>query len=392
MVAYKMREAKVKSTSRNAASHAAAPVVGDDLLGGGAACRADALLSVSILLTIRDAKSKRKAMDWPLVRRAQRILEDAGLTVSVDEQDSTMSVEMDGRPVTFFLAPGEYDPFTGRYTNYYPTNGIPLQRWLTVEPEITREGQQQLQDMGMNHIDGVGNAWLRAPGFFVRLTGKTVRPVAKRSGFSASEVRLVMGLLASSELREATVRELAAWARVSQKTVAKTFDRLEAKGYLERTGQTVTARRYWTCLPDLLEEWCQAYTSVLLSRRSAPARFRLRDGSEWRALPVENAGGEWGEAAATDLLQVGALVVSSPLLYTAAATSTLVQTLGLLPDDAGAVRVRSPFWGEMPPDSMVGVKAKVAPLPVVYADLRALRDARATEAAYEVKRLWESLL
>lgn len=329
-------------------------------------------------------------MDWPLVQRAQEILQENGIEAAVDAAARALQINVDGRSTVFALAEGGYDLFTGRYTHSCPKASTPQARWLLVVPEITRDGEQQLQDAGVNYIDGVGNAWLKAPGLLVRLTGKTVRPPVRRSGFSASETRLVMGLLASSALRESTTRALAAWAGVSQKTVAKTFDRLEADGFLERSGATVRARRYWMRLPALMDVWCHAYESMLLPRQSTPRRFRCRTG--WKDLPVENVAGQWGEAAGAEKMDAGTLVTTSPLLYTNAPAGELVATLGLLPDPDGPVRVAKRFWKEMPFDPRVGRESRVAPHPVVIGDLRALHDARAQEAADEVFKQWKYFL
>lgn len=327
-------------------------------------------------------------MDWTLVHKALSHLHDAGVTTGVDEETGEVRVTLDGRTVTYVLGDGAYTD-TGAYRVGMERN-VPLDRWLLVFPKLTRKGQAELQANRQNFLDGVGNGWLHAEGFVIRLVGKTVRPVMARSGFNAAECKVVLAFLTAPSLRDAPIRSLAAWSGVSIQTVSRTLGRLESKGYLHRSGATTQARRDWERLGDLLDEWCTAYEQVLHSKLRTPARFRTRDGRPWRALDLEPIRGQWGESAAADLLGAGMLQAASPLLYTSARRSELAVQAGLIPDANGEIEVGKRFWGDVEMSGTLAGSRSVAPLPLVIADLWALHDARAEVAYRDLKHVWKT--
>lgn len=328
-------------------------------------------------------------MDASTVRKALRSLADAGIDHVLDEQACRLHVILGDRRATFRLADGEHDQVYSSY-RLFPLATGPVRDQLLVFPELAPQAQAEIRQAGMNYLDTVGNGWLQSDGLVVRLVGRKVRPATQRSGFSAAECKVVFALLASPVLRAAPTREIAAWSGTSLHTVARAFDRLDAEGFLHRSGATVAARRDWERLPDLLGLWAHAYTAVLRPKLLSTTRFRMLRGGDWRDLPVETVDGQWSEAGAVGLLGSADLHAASALLYTDRSRADLARLLGLVPDPEGAIRLARRFWGATPLMKKEAREVRVAPVPLLVADLRALHDSRANEAADTLARLWQT--
>lgn len=144
---------------------------------------------------------------------------------------------------------------------------------LLVAPHIRRQQANVLEQNGIDYFDLVGNAHLRAPGFFVHVEGRQpVKEAADRPGrVNKAWVKTVMALLVRPDLETAAYRVVAEHAGVALGTVAGCMKDLTLRGLLhERAGRRRVVDR-----AHLLALWVQAYVDVLRPRLTE-RRFQVR--------------------------------------------------------------------------------------------------------------------
>jgi hypothetical protein len=108
---------------------------------------------------------------------------------------------------------------------------------LLVTPYISKELAAHCRATDLQFIDSHGNAYLRAPGLFILISGEKneggrahVRP--PKGLTNAAGLRVVFGLLCRPDLVNASFREIARQTGVSLGTAYNALDDLARRGYL----------------------------------------------------------------------------------------------------------------------------------------------------------------
>lgn len=248
-------------------------------------------------------------------------------------------------------------------------------RGLLVADYVTPPMADELQRQEIPFIDTAGNAYLPTQEFLVWVKGQrptaaaaeTTRPGGR--AFTATGLQVLFVLLCHPDWIDLPYRELAARAKVAHGTVGGVLAELPALGY----AITVGKRRRLTHGDALLRQWVDAYIRTL---RPKLMRQRYRAQALTWATPADlQAHGLLlgGEAAAARL--TGYLRPQTVTLYGAKPDARFLAEHRLLPDPHGNVELLERFWN-FPADI-----AGLAPDVLIYADLMALGDARATDTA-----------
>jgi hypothetical protein len=252
---------------------------------------------------------------------------------------------------------------------------------------IPRPTGERLAAAGINFVDAAGNLNLHLGNRYqTRLLGqRETRPAPEAQRVGAAAVQVFFTFLASPEAIQSPARRLAERAGVSKTAASDGRQRLVAEGILRQQG----ARRYLLADADRLEDrFLQGYSRVLrphlhLARMRGPDRD---PGAfvERMAEVAKQEGFQWaltGGAGAYELSRFyrgEEIVVFVPSL-----TKDLQQKLKLLPDRQGPItflRMFSP--GILGPGSTAH---PVAHPWLLYAELLQQEDARALEAAREIR-------
>jgi len=147
-------------------------------------------------------------------------------------------------------------------------------RGLLLAPFIRTEQAAELRARGINYIDLSGNVHLEAPGIYVHVEGKRpdkgdgVRPGRLTRGW----VKTVMALLVRPELRQGPYRPIAAAAAVAPGTVGACMKDLEERGHLQQRAEG----RTFLNLPDLVALWVPTYGDIVRPRLRV-RHFQMRD-------------------------------------------------------------------------------------------------------------------
>ena len=145
---------------------------------------------------------------------------------------------------------------------------------LLLAPFIRTEQAAELRARGIDYADLAGNAHLEAPAVFIHVEGK--RPVkgevAAPGRLTRGWVKTVMALLVQPELRDCAYRPIAAAAEVALGTVTACMRDLEARGHVRQGAD----RRTFLNVPDLVALWVQTYGDVLRPRLRV-RHFQMRD-------------------------------------------------------------------------------------------------------------------
>jgi hypothetical protein len=147
-------------------------------------------------------------------------------------------------------------------------------RGLVLAPFIRTEQAAELRARSINYVDLAGNVHLEGPGVYVHVEGKRpdkdegVRPGRLTRGW----VKTVMALLVRPELRPGPYRPSAAAAGVALGTVTACMKDLEARGHVK---EGVHGRTFLN-LPDLVALWVQTYGDVVRPRLRV-RHFQMRD-------------------------------------------------------------------------------------------------------------------
>jgi len=248
--------------------------------------------------------------------------------------------------------------------------------WLLAAPYITAEMAEQCRTMGIQFIDTVGNAYLKAAGLYIFVTGhkrdlKDV-PAAKYRATTATGMRVVFALLCKPELLNAPYRDIAAAAGVALGTVGWVLFALQDRGHLlidKRKGrQFVDARR-------VIEEWVINYP-VKLKPRLGARRFRAPIADWWKNIQLEKYAGRFGGEVAGDILTKHRNP-GEVLIYLPGDPDRLIMDNHLKADPKGEVEILQQFWHF----DLGNNENRIVPPLLVYADLMATQDTRNHEVA-----------
>ncbi len=247
-------------------------------------------------------------------------------------------------------------------------------RTLLVADYVTPPLAEALKDRGVAFLDAAGNAYIDQPPFFVWIKGERLPedPAAgPRTGraFQASGLKVLFALLCHPEWTERPYREIGRLAGVAHGTVGWVMAELPKLGFVG----TIAGRRRLLQRELLLKQWVEAYARTLRPKLVL-GRYRAMMNGWWTELVPEEYGFVLGgEPAAERLTQY--LRPETVTVYGPRPDPRFLLDFRMRADAEGPVEVLKRFW------NFQGEDGAVAPLPLVYADLIAIGDARCLETA-----------
>lgn len=257
---------------------------------------------------------------------------------------------------------------------------------LLIAPYISKELAEHCRATGLQFIDTRGNAYLRAPGLFVLITGEkgergqqSSRP--PRGLTSPAGLCVVFALLSKPELVNAPLKDITRHAGVSLGTAYNTLEDLERRGYLVNTGSS--ARRRLLERRRLTDEWVINYPTTLRTKLHG-MRFSAPDPHWWETIDLREFQAAWGSEVAAKKI-TGYLKPSTQTLYVQStemesAIKTLVKRYRIRPDPDGEIEILEKFWHWQPETA-----PDIAPPLLVYSELLAILDPRTQETADMIK-------
>lgn len=279
-----------------------------------------------------------------------------------------------GRAVLHLARGARRRDYTLRYGHNVPLSAIgrsedgptPLVLTTYVAPK-TADAFRRAE---IQYLDSAGNAWIEFADVLIDVRGRP-RPVtdtrprqATGNLFSSGRAQVVFALLAWPQLWSASQRDLAQAAGVSVGQVNSTLKLLKQGGYTRtgtRPGQA-----------DLLDLWAAAFPTGL-AHRITLARYNSEKPVRRKDL---NSAVVSGAAAVPDLVRS-----LDSVLYVDEFDPRMAVANRWRSDGEPNVTIRRRFWED--PTATTGSTSKVAPWPLVYADLLASDDPRERSAAKE---------
>ena len=251
---------------------------------------------------------------------------------------------------------------------------------LVATPFITTQLAERCREMGICFADIAGNAYLKAPGLHIHVTGKR-RPLEIMTGNEGRAVtptglRVVFALLCQPALLNANYREIAATARVALGTVVLVIKDLENRRYITPLpANRPTLKRRMLDPERLLQEWVAAYPTALRPKLNA-RRFRAKNPNWTEGVNLTPYGAFWGgEVAANRLTHY--LQPQAATVYAKEAPTRLIADQRMKADVNGDTEILDVFWN---PERLTAIQG-VAPPILVYADLVTTADGRNIEVA-----------
>lgn len=259
-------------------------------------------------------------------------------------------------------------------------------RSVLIAPYISKELAEHCRATGLQFVDTCGNAYLRAPGLFVLITGEkgergqSTQRVPKGMT-SAAGLCVVFALLSKPELVNAPFKAIASHAGVSLGTAYNTLDDLERRNYLISRGNS--GRRTLLEWRRLMDEWVINYPTALRSKLHG-RRFSAPDPHWWKNIKLDASHSAWGSEVAAAKM-TGYLKPSTQTLYVDPAQmdsviKALVREHRIRPDPVGELEILEKFW-HWQPETM----PDLAPALLVYSELVAILDPRAQVIATIIK-------
>lgn len=237
-------------------------------------------------------------------------------------------------------------------------------------------------------MDAAGNAFIRAPGIHVYVTGrKRIKPdLVVGDGptqlFNPTGLKVTYILLRDPGMVNATYRDIAEQANVALGTVGAVMRDLKDGEYVLQRGNRRLLRHY----EKLLNRWVENYPEKLRPKLRI-GRFTAGETDWWERIRITAFNGQWGgEIAAaryTNILkpQVATVYLESkdrlPNLVRAARLRKLDEFTAI---QGMEVHINTRFWalGEQETETVDPV--------LTYADLVATADPRNLEVAQEIHR------
>ena len=247
---------------------------------------------------------------------------------------------------------------------------------LLVTEYVNPELAEIMRNQGIPFIDGAGNAFINATPLYIFIKGekpdKAEKAETVKRLFKPGGLKLTFALLNNPGMEKATYRDMAKAAKVALGTVAFAITELKELGFLIDLGKK---GRQLLNTERLLRRWIEAYPENL-KPKIVQERFRTDTRNWWKDLQPTDFGVLWGgEIAAAEL--TGYLKPEKYTVYTDQPIGKLIYRFKFQKDPNGNVEILMPFWAFK---WELAEKGLVPPL-LIYADLVATGDARATEAA-----------
>jgi len=249
-----------------------------------------------------------------------------------------------------------------------------------------REGQR-LRAAGIQFADAAGNAYVTGKNLLVYIGGRpkndqvpAMLPAPGRA-YEAPGLRLIYLLLTEPHYLQRPYREVAAAAGIAHGTVGGAMADLEAQGFLTNLNPGQRRNRQLVLKRErLIPQWIEGYRRHLRPKQLL-ARYRVDHFADWIAdlhlHPGMQLGGEIAAARMTNYLKP-----ATATFWIIDRVPLFVLEHRLIHDPAGNVEFLRKFWAQEPEP----IAELVHPL-LVYADLLNLEDARAAEAAEQLRPL-----
>lgn len=254
---------------------------------------------------------------------------------------------------------------------------------IVLAPYVAPPLGRYLEEHGLNYVDSVGNCFLSLGSDYVaRLEGRRRPPRDPgQTTLRAPSYQVLFALLAHPELAAAPVRVLAEKAGVGKTAAAEMLRRLEHEGHV---GRTRTARLVLEHR-RLLERWLTGYADVLrpslfIGRYHTPDQNPGELETRCESALGEEVRWAWGGGAAAMRL-TGYYRGEQSVLCIEDPPHDLARRLKAAPSKQGPLtilRTKGPLMLE-------GAKPRTVHPLLVYAEMLALPNERATEAAQEVR-------
>jgi hypothetical protein len=251
-----------------------------------------------------------------------------------------------------------------------------LEGKLLVAPYITAELAEHCRTQGIQFIDTAGNAYLKAKGMHVFITGHKRNlndmPAAKDRATTTTGMRVVFALLCKPELLNAAYRDIAAAAGVALGTVGWVFFALQNRGHLLIAKQK---KRQFVDIKRVIEEWARNYP-VRLKPKLAAQRFHAPTPDWWKNTQLEKYAALFGGEVAGDVL-TKYRPPGEVLIYADGDPARIIIDNHLKAAHNGEVEILEKFWHF----ELETKENRIVPPLLVYADLMATQDARNHEVA-----------
>jgi hypothetical protein len=244
---------------------------------------------------------------------------------------------------------------------------------LLVTNYVTPPLADALKQRGIAFLDEAGNAYLNHPPLLIWVKGQ--RPKQKNGAnpttrtFNPGGLQVIFPLLCHPEWADRPYREIAKMAGVAHGTVGWVLAELPKLGFMAEVG----GKRRLLQPERLLRQWVEAYARTLRPRLLI-GRFHT-DQLDWHKTldPGKYGyllGGEAAAARLTEHLRPGTITLYGPKVE-----PRLILDQRLRPDPQGKVEILRRFW------KFDDNHTLLTPLPLIYADLVAIGDARCLETA-----------
>lgn len=294
--------------------------------------------------------------------------------------DALIEIEVAGQPHRYLVEIKRVDRFAaiGQIKNQFdrfPTPG------LLIANRITADTADKCRELDVQFIDGLGNAYLHGPEWFVLVKGQRPRTNedatnatmdAPRGG-TPTALKAIFALLCLPELVNAPYREIKQAAGIALGAVGWVFFDLNARGYT--TGGKGKGERRILERQRLIDEWVTNYP-IKLRPKLNTKRFHAQNPNWWRQTDIAKYDAQWGGEVAADKL-TGHLRPNAVTIYMKPEVmrknlTKMVVDNKLRADPDGEIEVLEAFW-DFPPDEAM---PDIVPAILVYADLLATMDPR----------------
>jgi len=257
---------------------------------------------------------------------------------------------------------------------------------LLVTYRMTPEQARRCRELGIQFIDGAGNAYLNAPGLHVFVSG--MKPDAqlvarlaearpRSTGGTGSALRVVFALLARPALLDGGYRDIASFAGVALASIGPALDDLVQRGHLRNVD---AGQRRLTRPRRLFEEWEHLWPTRLKPRLKG-RHFSAGRPDWWRDLDPREHAAQWGGDVAawhyTHQLKPATVTLYAHPDALADSTRGLARTGLLQADPRGEVEILPRFWDLDAPTP----STELAPAMLVHAELTAALDSRSLAVA-----------
>ena len=246
---------------------------------------------------------------------------------------------------------------------------------LLIADYVTPTMAETLRARGIAFLDAAGNAYLEQPRMLVWVKG--ARPAEKLGAgvgagigrmYRPAGLQVLFVLLCHPEWIDQPYRILADQAGVAHGTVGVVMAELKKLGFVAEIG----GRRRLLQQEKLLKQWTEAYARTLRPKLLL-GRYRTGLKGPWAKLDLRRYGILLGGEIAAEKI-TGHLRAETVTLYGKKADPRLLIDYKLRADPDGPVELVKRFWA-------FGTDDEVVPLPLIYADLLMIGDARCLEAA-----------